>query len=260
VLLVEDSVTTARATASMLAEGGLGADVAVVPDVDAALGHLGRDQVDLLVLDLNLPGRQGIDLLAELRSGPRWRELPVVVLSGVTEAGLVQRTYELGANCFVRKPRRIVELAPAVRAIEQFWRRHLAPPPAEEDGSVYQLPLAATAESVHEARQTVRRLLAGWGLGALVDDAELCTSELATNAVVHAHSPLLLIVSRQRHGVRVEVEDESPGPVEPGALGGAAESGRGLAIVDALCECWGVSERPDGKSVWFEVRLPDQQG
>lgn len=256
VLLVEDGQTSARATASMLTEGALVADVAIAPDVEAALEHLRGRLVDLLVLDLNLPGRQGIELLADVRSSGEWRDLPVVVLSGVTDAGVVLRTYELGADCFVRKPRRIVELAPAVRAIEQFWRRHQAPP-AEANGSVFQLPLAATAESVREARDTVRRLVNGWDMGTVAETAALCTSELATNAVVHAHSPVLLAVSLLKRGVRVEVEDESPGSLSAGDLDGPGESGRGLAIVDALCDCWGVNQRVGGKSVWFEVRVPE---
>jgi len=258
VLLVEDSETSARATANMLTDGGVVADVAVVADVESALAYLRHDLVDLIVLDLSLPGRQGLDLLADVRSTPQWHKLPVVVLSGITETGVVQRTYELGANCFVRKPRRVVELAPAVRAIEQFWSRHRLPAPARTDGSVFQLPLNATGDSVREARDTVQRVLEGWGMGFLSDIAELCTSELATNAVIHARSPVLLVVSRLPEGVRIEVEDESPGTLEAGSLEGHGESGRGLAIVDALSACWGVDPHRDGKTVWCELHRSDR--
>ncbi|HEY2430383.1 MAG TPA: response regulator, partial [Acidimicrobiales bacterium] len=89
VLLVEDSATNARATANMLTEGGVVADVAVVPDVESALAHLRHDLVDLIVLDLSLPGRQGLDLLADVRSTPQWHRLPVVVLSGATDSAVV---------------------------------------------------------------------------------------------------------------------------------------------------------------------------
>ncbi len=249
VLLVEDSAATARATAKMLAGGGVAADVAVVADVDDALRHLGHDDVDLLVLDLNLPGRQGLDLLTDVRASPRWQKLPVVVFSGVADPEVVQRSYELGANCFVRKPQTVVELAPAIRAIEQFWSRHQQP--AAEP--LFQLPLAATADSVREARATVRRLLVTWRMEGLADTAELCTSELATNAVIHAQSPVLLAVTPVSQGVRVAVEDESPGSLQAGSLDGEGESGRGLALVDALSQCWGVDEHPNGKTVWFEL-------
>jgi anti-sigma regulatory factor (Ser/Thr protein kinase) len=151
----------------------------------------------------------------------------------------------------------VVELGPAVRAIEQFWDRHTNPTPSGAGRSVFQLPLAATAASVREARETVRRLIAGWGMASIGETAELCTSELATNAVIHARSPVLLVVSLQPDGVRVEVEDESPGPVAAGSLDGEGESGRGLALVDALSDFWGVDEHKVGKSVWFELRRPD---
>jgi CheY-like chemotaxis protein len=260
VLLAEDSATSARATARMLVEGGVFATVAVVGDVDTALVHLRATDVDLIVLDLALPGRQGIELLTDVRASAEWHDLPVVVLSGVTDADAVQRTYDLGANCFVRKPRRVVELGPAVRAIEQFWLRHTNPQPANGGTSVFQLPLAATAASVREARDTVRRLISTWGMAAIGETAELCTSELATNAVIHARSPVLLVVSRQPDGVRVEVEDESPGHLAAGTLDGDGESGRGLAIVDALSDFWGVEQNKVGKSVWFELRRPDGNG
>jgi CheY-like chemotaxis protein/anti-sigma regulatory factor (Ser/Thr protein kinase) len=257
VLLVEDSATSARATANLLLDGAVVSEVVVVANVESALEHLDHDKVDLVVLDLALPGRQGLELLADIRASARWPELPVIVLSGMTDAQVVQRTYELGANCFVRKPRRVAELAPAVRAIEQFWARHVAPTSDEPDGSLFQLPLAATADSVREARDIVRRVLEGWGMGPLADTAELCTSELATNAVLHSRSPVLLVVARLHEGVRIEVEDESPGTLEAGSLDGEGESGRGLAIVDAMSRCWGVDPHVGGKSVWFELYPPD---
>ncbi|MHB8464696.1 MAG: response regulator, partial [Acidimicrobiales bacterium] len=78
VLLVEDTPTTARATATLLAEGELAADVAIVTDVEAALDHLRTKAVDLVVLDLGLPGRHGLELLADIRSNDALRMLPVV--------------------------------------------------------------------------------------------------------------------------------------------------------------------------------------
>jgi CheY-like chemotaxis protein/anti-sigma regulatory factor (Ser/Thr protein kinase) len=253
VLLVEDESPSARATATMLAGGGVFADVAVAKDADAALQCLRADAVDLLVLDMSLAEQTGLDLLGDVRASPDWRDLPVVVLSGQSDAEVVLRTYELGANCFVRKPRKVGEWAGAVRAIEQFWVRRTEPRDPARAGSVFQLPLGATATSVREARATIRRLLEGWGMAALAETAELCTSELATNAVVHAHSPVLLTAQRIATGVRIEVQDEVPGGVEAGSLDGVGETGRGLAIVDALSATWGVDQQDGGKTVWFEL-------
>lgn len=261
-MLVEDSPTEARATAALLREGAAHADVSVATTAEAAMAHLRTVVVDLVILDLSLAEHQGLDLLADLRAAAPWRELPVVVLSGIADPSVVQRSYDLGANCFVRKPRRVVELVPAVRAIEQFWLRHDELPHVAEpgDAAVFKLPLAASGEAVREARGTVRRLLEGWGLGGLGETAELCASELATNAVLHAQSPVLLAVALRPDAVRVEVEDESPGALSAGELvDDGAESGRGLALVDALTECWGVEQHLAGKTVWFELRRPDAQ-
>jgi DNA-binding response OmpR family regulator len=258
VLLVEDTVTTARATANLLSEGGVNADVSIVSDLPSALEHLRAKLVDLVVVDLALPDRQGLALLADIRATEVWHSLPVVVLSGMSDPEVVQRSYDLGANCFVRKPHRVVELVPAARAIEQYWVRHMRPSRQQaQDYIVFQLPLAATADAVREARSSVRNVLEGWGFATLEDTAELCASELATNAVLHAGSPVLLMVALLAESVRFEVEDEAPGELAAGTLVHDKESGRGLALVDELTEAWGVEQHEGGKTVWFELRRPD---
>lgn len=256
VILVEDSPTTARATARLLAAGALTARVEITTTVEDAREHLKRGTFDLVVLDLALPGGGGLDLLAEIRSSDGG-SVPVVVLSGLSDPEVVQRSYDLGANCFVRKPKRIVELVPATRAIEQFWLRHVALASEYPDKAVFHLPLAATADAVREARFVVRQLLDGWGLETLEDTAELCASEITTNAVLHARSPVLLGIELLAERVRFEVEDEAPGELAAGSLVGDAESGRGLALVDELSESWGVQQHEGGKTVWFELRRPD---
>lgn len=263
VLLVEDSPTSARATASLLRDGAIKAKVEIVGDAPSARSRLETTPVDLVIVDLSLPGDQGLDLLANVRASPGLQALPVLVLSGTADASTVQRSYDLGANCFVRKPRRVIELVPAVRAIEQFWIRHSEQPPilAPGAGTKVTMPLAASGDAVREARGTVRRLLEGWGLAGLGETAELCASELATNAVLHARSPVLMAVALLPDAVRVEVQDATPGAIEAGALvDDGAESGRGLAIVDALTESWGVEQHLAGKTVWFELRRPSGSG
>ena len=258
VLLVEDDSPSARATATMLARGGVFAKVATARDAGGALEGL-RAGADLLVLDLWMPEQRGLELLSDVRSSTAWHELPVVVLSGRIDADVIQRSYELGANCFVRKPDRVGEWAAAVRAIEQFWLRRTQPD-AARPMSVFQLPLGATASSVRDARSTIRRLIEGWGMPSLAETGELCTSELATNAVVHAGSPVLLTAERTHAGIRVEVQDEVPGGVEAGTLDGVGETGRGLAIVNAMATTWGVDQHDGGKTVWFELRDDPRAG
>lgn len=109
--------------------------------------------------------------------------------------------------------------------------------------------------SVGEARRFVRRALSR---GRLEDDvvavAELLTSELVTNVLLHAESPAELAVRLRPAAIRVEVIDESPASPVPRPLDEESSSGRGMVIVDALSSEWGVELVPDdGKRVWFEL-------
>jgi anti-sigma regulatory factor (Ser/Thr protein kinase) len=96
----------------------------------------------------------------------------------------------------------------------------------------------------------------------VAETVELLTSEVVTNAIVHAGASPSLVVRLSRGRVRVEVHDQHadvPVRRDPGPL---AVSGRGMAIVDQLAREWGVEHVPDGKRVWFEVpfsspSLPD---
>jgi serine/threonine-protein kinase RsbW len=114
--------------------------------------------------------------------------------------------------------------------------------------------LAAEPRSAWLGRAFVTSTLAAWGVGGVLDPAALLTSELVTNAVVHARSEIELIVRCENSTVRVEVVDRSEQPPVPRQALPEHTSGRGLALVDALSSCWGVSPLPDaGKAIWFEV-------
>lgn len=115
--------------------------------------------------------------------------------------------------------------------------------------------------SVARARRELGVALAAWGLSKVEDSAALVLSELVTNAVLHARTPRgRLIETRWRvldggDGVRIEVHDANDGRPAPRLADDEDESGRGLALVDALTgQRWGVSDRGGvGKLVWAEV-------
>lgn len=88
----------------------------------------------------------------------------------------------------------------------------------------------------------------------VAETAELVVSELVTNAVVHAATPVDVEAIVRRHGVRVEVADGSPHPPVPRAYEGLAGTGRGLRLLEELADEWGVQPHPRGKTVWFELR------
>ena len=118
----------------------------------------------------------------------------------------------------------------------------------------------AAPTSAAEARSFVADVLRDFGLTALVADAVLVVSELATNAVRHAHTAFSVTVDcRAGGGALLSLRDGSPHHPIPVTAGQLDEAGRGLALVQLLSNDWGVSTQPDGgKSVW--VRLGTDPG
>lgn len=114
------------------------------------------------------------------------------------------------------------------------------------------IELPAHPSSVSRARQLVRELVAQSASPELSADAELLTSEVVTNALVHAGGPIVLSARHVRAGVRVEVSDGSPHSPIVREYGELAGTGRGLRLLDLLAR-WGVDETPTGKTVWFEL-------
>ncbi|PZH08292.1 PAS domain S-box protein [Streptomyces sp. NTH33] len=118
--------------------------------------------------------------------------------------------------------------------------------------------------SVATARSFVRDTLQGWGFGDIVDDAVVLTSELVTNAVVHAGTAADVLCLRSDGGVRIEVSDRYPEreiPVQSSAVNMGSpdrEGGRGLQLCAALAGRWGVEYTPTRKKVWFRLDLPER--
>ncbi|MER6352303.1 ATP-binding protein [Streptomyces sp. NPDC001634] len=111
--------------------------------------------------------------------------------------------------------------------------------------------------SVRLAREFTRAALIDWEAGSRSDDVLLCVSELATNALLHGVPPgrgFGLRLTLHPDGVlRIEIHDSGPGEVGlPDDLPPESEHGRGLLLVAALADKWGVGEREPGKIVWCE--------
>ncbi|GGS96126.1 ATP-binding protein [Streptomyces cinerochromogenes] len=113
--------------------------------------------------------------------------------------------------------------------------------------------------SVRLAREFVRGTLTEWAAAERSDDVLLCVSELATNALLHgvpAGRGFLLRLELHRDGaLRVEVHDSGPGEVRAPEASPDSEHGRGLLLVAALADKWGVGERNPGKIVWCEFTV-----
>ena len=120
-------------------------------------------------------------------------------------------------------------------------------------GEQYSCELPATARSVTEARRFVLDALANWQLESVADTAALLTSEVVTNAVLHARTPLGLVVRREDVGISIAVTDGSRRrPTERSATP-EATNGRGLALLAQLATTWDVELHRNGKTVRFTV-------
>lgn len=134
-----------------------------------------------------------------------------------------------------------------------------SPPPAYEPGCALHRRLHAALDpadlpAVGAVRRRLREALDRWGVPELADTAELLASELVTNALVHtADGAVFDAVLTPEQRLRIEVRDGTvrlPGRRTPGEC---ATSGRGLLLVEALADDWGIQLRGDGKITWFEL-------
>lgn len=123
VLLVEDDPGDARLTLESLSASKVRNQVRVVESGDEALRllHDEGERFDVVLLDLNLPGRSGTEVLSAIKDDERTEHLPVVILTTSKEEQDIVRSYELKAAAFVNKPLGLAEFSEVVRAIEQFW-------------------------------------------------------------------------------------------------------------------------------------------
>lgn len=120
----------------------------------------------------------------------------------------------------------------------------------------YELQIEPERSNVALARKFVMDAIHRLGRDRYADVAELLTSELVTNAVLHAGTPVHLTVSDEAEGLRVEVTDRSAGAPQRRRYSAEAATGRGLALVEALASAWGTRVAAPGKTVWFTL-MPD---
>ena len=113
--------------------------------------------------------------------------------------------------------------------------------------------LPPAPESIAEARRFADHALRALGAADRADEARLLVSELATNVVLHARTPMDIRVARLQGAVVVEVADLAPDrPVRMGPKRSAV-GGRGVLLVESFADEWGVDVRDDSKAVWFRL-------
>jgi CheY-like chemotaxis protein len=135
-LLVEDNPGDVRLVKEALRDLGYAAVVHAAADGEEAMAFLRRQgsyaeapRPEIIVLDLNLPKKDGREVLTEIKADRELRRIPVVVLTTSASKEDILRAYDLHANCYMTKPVELQALLTTIRAIVTFWMEHVTLPP-----------------------------------------------------------------------------------------------------------------------------------
>ena len=138
ILLVEDNPADVRLTREALNSDRLWNRLSVARDGVEAMAYLRREGrfaaaalPDLILLDLNLPRKDGREVLAEIKADPRLMRIPVVVLTTSDAEDDILKTYGLHANCYITKPADLRQFMKVLKSIEDFWLAIVKLPPRE---------------------------------------------------------------------------------------------------------------------------------
>ena len=138
VLLVEDNPADARLMREALRDAKVQSQISVVSDGAQALEFLrnqGKYQnaprPDMILLDLNLPKKDGREVLAEIKNDPELMLIPVAVLTTSQAHQDIIKAYKLHANCYITKPMELDHFARVVESFEDFWLKIVTLPPKE---------------------------------------------------------------------------------------------------------------------------------
>jgi two-component system, chemotaxis family, response regulator Rcp1 len=128
ILLVEDNAADVRLTMEALREGKVRNQLTIARDGQEALdilqrkgSHASAARPDLILLDLNLPRRDGREVLAQLKNDDELKRIPVVVLTTSSAEVDILRSYELHANCYITKPVDLEQFITVIKSIDDFW-------------------------------------------------------------------------------------------------------------------------------------------
>ena len=128
VLLVDDNPADIDLTSDVLAKSKRHFHVSAVNDGADAISFLRQEgkyteapAPDLVVLDLNLPRKDGREVLAEVKADPDLAKIPVVIFTTSQASSDISRSYELGANCYLRKPGNLADFVAVVQSMADFW-------------------------------------------------------------------------------------------------------------------------------------------
>lgn len=126
-LVIEDSPSDVRLLEEALKENEIRCEMAVAHDGVEGLSYLRQvskgvaGRPDLIILDLNLPRKNGREVLAEIKTSPELKQIPVLVMTSSRSEDDVTEAYTLNANCYISKPFNLDEYIAVFRSIQEFW-------------------------------------------------------------------------------------------------------------------------------------------
>jgi CheY-like chemotaxis protein len=154
ILVVEDSPSDVRLIREALRGSPMVIQITVARDGVEAMEYLHHCKKadsplpELILLDLNLPRKNGREVLMEVKSDPQLKSVPVLIMSSSYDEDDIAQAYSLNANCYIRKPIDLVEYQRVVRAIEDFWFMTVTLPETF-DGPLLAQSLAVVSHRVH---------------------------------------------------------------------------------------------------------------
>ena len=242
-VVVDDDADVRALLSRFLTDTGLVTVVGEAADGRGAIEVVEASDPDVVLLDVRMPVMDGLEALPLVREAAPLAT--VVAFSGLGDEELQSEALSAGATAFLAKGVRLRDLVEEVLSI--------AGAPSAQGELAAALHLQNQPLSGRRARGFVRGHLVRWGCGHLLDDAELLTTELVNNAVLHTESSIELRVRLRQGRVRIAVTDSGRGLPERRSGDLEATSGRGLLLVAAMATDWGATARPEGKTVWFEL-------
>ena len=138
-LVIEDSPSDVRLLEEALKENSIAHEMSVAYDGVEGVDYLRRVadgsvlRPDLIILDLNLPRKNGREVLTEIKTSSKLKQIPVLVMTSSRSEDDVNEAYTLNANCFISKPYDLEEYIQILRSIEEFWFHTATLPDSEAD-------------------------------------------------------------------------------------------------------------------------------
>ena len=143
ILLVEDNPADRRLTHEVFKDTAICNEVYTVNDGEAAMDYLFKrgeftsaPKPNLVLLDLNLPKKNGLEVLSEMKGNISLRSIPVIVLTTSKADEDIARSYDLHANAFISKPVNLDDFIQVIESLKQFWLSAVALPPVIRDGDL----------------------------------------------------------------------------------------------------------------------------